>query len=82
MDLGYTAENAANAIRDFHKAMYRCFNRDYMELQKVAIPEDLMENEDFFFNLPDEYNTDFINLVITGLTLKQSYEMLKETYEF
>ena len=81
MDLGYTAEQAANAIRNFHKAMYKCFNKDYQELQKVSDPADLEENEHFFFEIPDEFNTEFINLVIVGCSVKQAYEILKETYK-
>jgi len=80
MDLGISAEQAANAVKNLHKALYRCFNKDYSELQKVAVPEDLKENEHFFFEIPDEYNTEFIRLVTVGCTMKQACEILKETY--
>ncbi len=48
MDLGYAAEQAAIAAKNFHKALYKCFNKDYQELRKVSDPADLEENEHFF----------------------------------
>ena len=81
-NLGHIAEQAAIAAKNFHIALYKCFNKDYTELIKVADPTDLKENEHFFFEIPDEHNTEFINLVIVGCTMKQAFEILKETYKF
>lgn len=82
MDLGYTAEQAANAMINFHKAMYRFFNSEYLKLQTVSDPKDLEENEQLFFNTPEEYNAEFINLVTVGCTMQQAFDILKETYKF
>lgn len=67
---------------DFHKALYQCCSLEYNELKKVCDPDDLQNNEELFFLIPDEYNQEFINLVTVGCSIKQAYELLKEAYEF
>ncbi|MBP1165068.1 hypothetical protein JOE44_001952 [Chryseobacterium sp. PvR013] len=81
-NLGKSASDAAKAFTAFHKELYKGLSIDYNELKKVCKSLDLEENEDYFFKTPDEYNKEFINLVTVGCTLKQAYELLKETYNF
>lgn len=81
-NIGKLANDAAKALNDFHKALYQCCNSEYNELKKVCDPFDLEKNEEFFFMVPDEYNQEFINLVKVGCSIKQAYEIIKETYEF
>lgn len=73
---------ASKSLKDFHKELYKTFNKSYSDLQKVSDPEDFANNEHLFFKVPDELNADFVNLVTVGSSLKQAYEILKDTYKF
>lgn len=73
---------ASKGISRFHVEFYKSLSEKYQQLKLVAIPDDLTENIDYFYNLPEEYDEQFIRAVTQGLSLKEAFELLKETYNF
>lgn len=53
-----------------------------MELKMVTPPEQLPEAERLIESIPKAYKKEFINMIICGITPQDSYELLKDTYEF
>lgn len=53
-----------------------------LELKMVTPPEQLPEAERLIESIPKAYKKEFINMIICGITPQDSYELLKDTYEF
>lgn len=53
-----------------------------LELKMVTPPEQLPEAERLIESIPKTYKKEFINMIICGITPQDSYELLKDTYEF
>ncbi len=54
----------------------------YTELQKVCTPDDWNKNNCFAVLLPELYRNELIKMVAFGFSIRESYDLLKETYKF
>ncbi|MBU4536970.1 MAG: hypothetical protein L6264_07390 [Weeksellaceae bacterium] len=52
------------------------------EIKTVCNPQDWRENGFFFFLLPKVFREDLRQMLIVGFTIKEAYDLLKETYNF
>ena len=53
-----------------------------LEIKMVCRPEDWNENNHFALKIPEQYRKELINMLTFGFSIKESYDLLKETYKF
>lgn len=81
-DLGDLMKQAGEAMQNFIGAMYKVQSDNYQKVRSVSSDEDLPTNEEYFMLIPQEYEERYINALSAGLKAKETYELLKETFEF
>jgi hypothetical protein len=81
-NLGDLMNEAREAMQNFIGAMYKVQSNNYQKVRVVSSDEDLATNEEYFMQIPQEFEERYINALVTGLKAEEAYELLKETYEF
>lgn len=81
-DLGGLMKQAGEAMQNFIGAMYKVQSDNYQKVKTVSSDDNLPMNEEYFMQVPQEYEKRYINALAAGLKAKEAYELLKETFEF
>lgn len=79
--LNKNGDEAKHSILKFIE-LYGDQSNNYHKIRLVSSDEDLPTNEEYFMQIPQEYEERYINALSSGLEGKIAYELLKETYEF
>jgi len=81
-NLGDLMNEAREAMQKFIGAMYKVQSNNYQKVRVVSSDEELPTNEDYFMQIPQEFEERYINALASGLKAKEAYDLLKETFEF
>ncbi len=53
-----------------------------MEIRKVSDGMQAVLAEMYFESIPEKYHKEFIKMITTGLSNKESFDLLQDTYKF
>lgn len=53
-----------------------------MEIRKVSDGIQAVLAEMYFESIPEKYHKEFIKMIATGLSNKESFDLLQDTYKF
>lgn len=75
-------KNAVEAWKNLNVTMYKVQSENYQKMRTVSSAEDLPANEEYFMQIPQEYEDRYINALSVGLKGIEAYNLLSETFEF
>lgn len=67
---------------EFNKAAYHCMADYSSKLRLVSSEDDFLHNFDIVYQFPEEHNEEFLIMVTQGLSYKEAFDLLKDTYSF